>query len=623
MMTKCLYEPDEDAQFPHLFVAPAGSFTTDVLFNAPLRWPLIFVISAVSSRGLPLNRGAEGTGVFMCAPGTRNSNDTSTARIPSASPVTNNSCLDDFETSNASAAIFAGGLAVLFGRYGIGNYSGCTLKHLADYFYVTALTASRPQSESTLWHVNNASVYFSRRMGFGRLNLGKALELASRWESVGEFMTVSTTLERTNVILPLPKDGDPPSGDTYLDFKRVDTPTNNPKIANSSVIEVQLKLKMRDPQFGSLSVVLISPAGTISELKISTESDVNSNVEELELTSYEFLGEAGNGTWTLLIPSIDSANRGIVIDANLTIYYTAAPPLLKSLQTPAEDPYSDAGLNTTIFKFLNDSVIMEAGKPFKTDVELPESSIMCPYLSYLQHETNRLKIKTKMINNNKTITLDTVPTVYANGTKLSLVVESLYNNSNCGFVASTIINYTNNNTEPGIIQPNINTIIPVGSKDLDISYALNMIKSIDDGYSTSACVSIIASSSNVVLKRTFVRNTGQLFFDDSIPSNIEFKLEITPSSYRNRADFQPISISLLQRAADGKLLVVKNKSVINFSVPSFISIIPISISLVISSLSFILFIFKSDKLLNSPLSVFPFPFKSLHTFSSENAASLV
>ena len=299
MLTECLYHPSKKVKERgvHLYVASAGNTTTDVLFSPPTRWPLIFVISGVSSRGLPLNRGTEGTGVFMCAPGSRESNDTAPAYIPTADPSTDRGCLRNMETSNASAAIFAGGLALL--RSSFPHFS------LADYFYVTAMSASIPQPDSPLWQKNAFGLQFSRRMGFGRLHLGRAFELANKWETVGEIQTVSIKTTNSKPLI-LKKTKNNENGDVNITFEKVHFEKA------SSVIEVFLELHLIDTQFGSLSVVLLSPSGTYSELKILTESDKNSNVEKIELPSYEFLGEDPEGTWTLILPQIDSADRGIL-----------------------------------------------------------------------------------------------------------------------------------------------------------------------------------------------------------------------------------------------------------------------------------------------------------------------
>ena len=61
----CLYSPTNDS-WAHPIIVPAGSGNvSDILFSPPGRWPLVFSISGINNRGLPLNHGAEGTGIFM------------------------------------------------------------------------------------------------------------------------------------------------------------------------------------------------------------------------------------------------------------------------------------------------------------------------------------------------------------------------------------------------------------------------------------------------------------------------------------------------------------------------------------------------------------------------------
>jgi hypothetical protein len=75
----CLYDVLSDPlKRPKLFVTPTGmdGQLTDVFFTPPTRWPLIFTVTPLSNRGLPINRAVEGTAVFISCPGTRMNQDT-------------------------------------------------------------------------------------------------------------------------------------------------------------------------------------------------------------------------------------------------------------------------------------------------------------------------------------------------------------------------------------------------------------------------------------------------------------------------------------------------------------------------------------------------------------------
>jgi hypothetical protein len=91
----------------------------------------------------------------MACPGTRDALDTAPARIWAATPVESDSCdvNTSFWNSEASAAIFAGALAVP-----IGAYSRLTV---ADSFFITAMTATKVQPASVLWRQNAISLFFN------------------------------------------------------------------------------------------------------------------------------------------------------------------------------------------------------------------------------------------------------------------------------------------------------------------------------------------------------------------------------------------------------------------------------------------------------------------------------
>lgn len=521
MISKCLYDPtDNNPENIRHFVVPAQSKTTDIFFTPPSRWPLVFSIAAVSNRGLPINRGCEGTGLFMSCPGTRDASDTPPAKIPSSIPFDNNSFYQAFDESNASAAIFAGSLAIL-----IESNRNLTL---ADHFFILAMTATRVNPRSPNWRKNNFGLSFNRRCGFGRLNLGKAIHLAQKWKSVGQFLIKSSKLINNNLRL---------KGNEKIEFCVDGFPDN------SHIIEVVLSMNFKDLGFGSLVVDLISPAGTVSELKVLTEwSELNSDIEDIELPCYQLMGEKINGNWSVSFNESDMADRGLLVHSQLTFYYVNSSIDPKNIdQVNGSDPYSPLP-NEGNVTFVNESVVAYAGKNFSASIKVTEEFKKCYVLGYLESRGQRLKLHPKIVDDNKTVIIDYMPSVFANNTEMNLTLESF--DENCSFTSSLKLKYINEDPTPRFTQPESH--LSCGQTDLRIQWVLNLTEIVDDGYSSSAVISIISIDSKQVLNRVFTRNTGDSedVYKNIIPKNRAFILQLSPTSQARNDSFKPINMTV-------------------------------------------------------------------------------
>ena len=558
MAEKCLYEPNEKNAVAKAFVVPVEyNASSDVIFSPPARWPMFFAIAGTNNRGLPLDHGSEGAGIFMSCP------CADRAPIKSASVQSDTAELANFTTPNASAAIFAGGLATL--------YSQNPSYTVPDLMFITAMTADQTQPASLLWSNNSFGLKFSRRQGFGRLNLKKAIDLGEKWETVGNFSSVS--MSHTNIN----KEMGTGSVNFTFDFNGADEDT---------VVSLQLALDARQLGFGSLNPHVISPDGTDCEMKILTESDRELNIQHVELPSYKFLGDRLKGKWTVEFKQIDDANRGVLTNVNMTIFYVHKRPSQDLInQTEKGNPFTPIDPNG--FKFDVEESTMEAAKNWSVGITYPENLRDSKYiLMYVQNDQNttRMKIKARFTDNYTKITLDYVPSVFKDGLPMYFVVESLDNNKL--FSAHLKINYRNP-YKPGIIlleaKPNHecystseingtiieNVQIPINKKCLVVYYSLNLNEITDDGYSSSITNSIITRESRTILNRTFSRNTGNIEWKDIVPANRHFLFQLSPTSSGRMEQFSPITVSIEVLSHDGQHLDLKSK----FTLPVLISIV--------------------------------------------------
>jgi hypothetical protein len=134
------------------------------------------------------------------------------------------------------------------------------------------------------------------------------------------------------------------------------------------------------------------------------------------------MGENMTGTWSIGFKQRDSGDRGLIIGARLQLYYTKSRPKASLIdQVNGSDPFMP--LKTDVVRFNEPYVIMTGGRNFSTNVTWsnePSPYKKKWYNAWLQANGQRVKLRTHMENNNETLVLDYVPSVFANGTHMNL-----------------------------------------------------------------------------------------------------------------------------------------------------------------------------------------------------------
>ncbi|KAH0790093.1 Clan SB, family S8, subtilisin-like serine peptidase [Histomonas meleagridis] len=546
---ECLYNPEDGlSSNQKFFVVPAGTITTDVFFTPPTRWPMVFSISAVNNRGDPLNRGAEGAGLFMSCPGARNSDDSPIAPIYTAHPRSETACFNTtFYDTYASASIFAGGLACILERK--------PEISVTDMMYITAMTACKVNPGSTLWRTNSFGLHHNRRTGFGRLDLSEALKAIDTLESLnysfGKPFYIYETTKNININIQLKEEP-----------VNITIPINITDVKDPRILSFVLNLNMKDLGFGSLIVSMYSPNDnyqTEYQLKILTEwSDLNVDITHLELPSYQFLGEKANGEWIVMFPKIDSGARGLLVNAYLKVFYSDGTPDPSIIsQKEGSDPYQAIVNPDDPFHFNETQLVMHACENFTTGITVKSNyTKKCPITLYISDRETRLSHRVKVPGYankyNTSLTIPFVPSVFLNDSKLSLIVESLP----CNLQQRINVTYINDEPKNRMwLKDYEDNMIPSNESILTLRWIIHMNDVIDDGYSTSVCISIISLSSNKVIRRVFDRNIGEATFSieeaGKPPSNMQFKLEISPSSSHVGKTFDPMYIIVGVREEKG------------------------------------------------------------------------
>lgn len=553
---ECFYSvSDNELENQRLFVVPSGEKTTDIFFSPPGRWPLVFTVAPVNNRGEPIGDSAEGAALFASCPSVAESKSKRTfPSMRTALPITNTSYSNDsFYDSYGAASIFAGGLAVILERRP--NLT------VTDLFYLIALTATQIEPDSLLWKKNAYGIIHSRKAGFGRLDIKGALDAIDYLEgkgfkSLGNFHQYETKNYKINLDLS-EEDG----------TTKKTIPINITDVDDPRVMAISICLYTKNLGFGSLSLNLVSPnTGNEYPLKILTEwSHLNNHINYMEFPSYQFLGEKTNGNWIIKFPKIDSAARGLIVSIVAKVYFSNGAldnKIIDLFKKKGNNPIIINSPNNGAFSFKDKKVTLNAGKPINIPVIVSDDKYRyCPITVYLYDKDNKHRVKTKgkyiKSPGMDEISLDYVPSVYANGTKMNFVIESK-SNETCYFQASIPVDYINDFTEPIAYLPDFpDGIIFKNTSEIKVNWNLSMSNVLDDGYSTSACLSIISPESKRVLRRTFTRNTGSAIFNlyenSELPSNTNFILEISPSADVHKSEFPNINLFISVKSESGSL----------------------------------------------------------------------
>ncbi len=203
---------------------------------------------------------------------------------------------------------------------------------LLGYRDVQAILAhSATHPDSAAWKVNAASDHnlgglsFNNDMGFGIVDAHAAVRLAESWQTTKTAHNEAYAGTRILDIAEVIADGDQEGGYvTHFDIG-----------SNIQVEHVELGIDIRHERLGDLTIDVVSPNGTISNLldrPTATEGRPFGLVGEysglpnhlmFDLSSTQFYGEDGQGTWQVIVRDVRAEETGKVYGLSLRLYGAA------------------------------------------------------------------------------------------------------------------------------------------------------------------------------------------------------------------------------------------------------------------------------------------------------------
>lgn len=205
----------------------------------------------------------------------------------------NHKCTDEFKGTSSAAPLAAGIIALALEANG--NLTWRDVQHL---IVETSLMTS-PLDEG--WRRNGAGKWFNQKFGFGRMDASALVTKARGWTNVNNLRTCWSD-----------KNDGPwsiPSGGTVLIAMNVSACADtNSEVKSLEHVQVVLSLKHRHR--GRVSIELISPSGTRTQLLKTRRNDKSTKgLKDWVFMSVHFWGEDPKGVWTLAVTENENNGR--------------------------------------------------------------------------------------------------------------------------------------------------------------------------------------------------------------------------------------------------------------------------------------------------------------------------
>ena len=259
-------------------------------------------VTAVDHDGDQTDYGEPGANVLISAP-----SDGSGVGITTTDNAGNNGYTSSDYTSNfggtSSATPLVSGVIALM----MEANSNLTWR---DVQQILVESARKNDPNDSGWNTNGAGLEFNHKYGFGVVDAGHAVDLATNWQTLDPEVNLTSGTITVSQTVP---DNDP----------------NNPVVSSYTVSE-SIRVESVDVIFDAdhtyrsdLDVTLISPDGTESELvNYFANRDSGNNYNEWQFNSVQHWGEISKGTWTLEVYDDGNQDEGVWNHWELVIHGT-------------------------------------------------------------------------------------------------------------------------------------------------------------------------------------------------------------------------------------------------------------------------------------------------------------
>ncbi|XP_066023335.1 proprotein convertase subtilisin/kexin type 6-like [Pocillopora verrucosa] len=230
-----------------------------------------------------------------------------------------NGCVSDFTASSAATAIASGLIALTL--HANPNLTWRDVQH------IIANSARAAPGEVWLkqghWQQNKAGFHISKVYGFGLMDAGKMVMLASKWKKVPE--QIKCEIEGSDKDIKIPRTVSIEVKDCAIKFLE----------------HVQIRVNLNFSRRGDLSLQLRAPSGTTSPMTGKRYIDNLTgfrNLTDWIITSLFHWEEDPTGRWELKIDDFDKRypSSGQLHGWSLILYGTSSDPLTSELRSEVD-----------------------------------------------------------------------------------------------------------------------------------------------------------------------------------------------------------------------------------------------------------------------------------------------
>ncbi len=174
-----------------------------------------------------------------------------------------------------------------------------------DVQHLLVQTSRKNDASDSGWSTNGAGHEVNHKYGFGVVDAGAAVSMASNWITAPTETSIDTGVMSVNANIPDNTNNGPADSITITDSLSVET--------------VEVIFDADHNARGDLEVSLVSPSGTISYLS-TQHSDNGNNYNNWRFSTVHNWDEDSAGVWTLNVKDLDSGTDGTWNNWRMTIY---------------------------------------------------------------------------------------------------------------------------------------------------------------------------------------------------------------------------------------------------------------------------------------------------------------
>ena len=246
-------------------------------------------VTAVDHDGDQTDYGEPGANVLIASPSDGSGVGITTTDLEGNSGYTNDDYTSNFGGTSSATPLVSGVVALM-----LEANPNLTWR---DVQQILVESARKNDASDSGWNSNGAGLEFNHKYGFGVVDAGHAVSLATSWTTLGPEVNVSSGQITVSQSIP--------------DNAPTTPVTSTHTISESLVVEsVEVIFDADHPYRSDLDVTLISPDGTESELvNYFANRDSNNDYNEWLFSSVQHWGEISTGTWTLEV--YDDGNNDV------------------------------------------------------------------------------------------------------------------------------------------------------------------------------------------------------------------------------------------------------------------------------------------------------------------------